>query len=256
MVDRNCVDQLDLFNDTVGCVTCGGALTTARQLKYCSPRCKSKASYQAQLASGYRAQGAGREKRKAWMDANRERLNEHRTERRVCCRCGTTYATRWLPQRYCSRACWGAANHEAWPAKPPKPPYVPPQPGPVRRAFIDQDWSALMEALRERSTLSASGCWEWMQRLDESGYGLVRTGGNADRKYQLAHRVMAMAMTCGDIASHLVVHHKCANRRCICPGHLQVVLPHENAAEMLERNYYLRRIADLEATLDSYGHGQ
>ena len=48
---------------------------------------------------------------------------------------------------------------------------------------------------------------------------------------------------------HLAVHHACANRACCNPDHLRVVTPAENAAEMFERNSYIRRIAALEAAL-------
>lgn len=65
----------------------------------------------------------------------------------------------------------------------------------------------------------------------------------------MAHRVMAQA-TYGDIKDK-PVHHKCGDRRCVNPAHLQVVRPIENVAEMLERNAYLRRIAELEQVLRS-----
>lgn len=45
------------------------------------------------------------------------------------------------------------------------------------------------------------------------------------------------------------VHHIRAEPLCCSPRHLQVVTPQENVAEMLERRYYLARIADLEAAL-------
>jgi len=44
-------------------------------------------------------------------------------------------------------------------------------------------------------------------------------------------------------------HHKCANRRCVNPDHLQPVTHRENAAEMLARQSLLSRIAELEEAL-------
>lgn len=82
---------------------------------------------------------------------------------------------------------------------------------------------------------------------------LVVTGGKqagkSSARKQQAHRIVAMAIEGGPVPSHMPVHHKCANPKCINPEHLQVVHPHENNAEMLERNFYLQRIADLEAQL-------
>lgn len=42
------------------------------------------------------------------------------------------------------------------------------------------------------------------------------------------------------------MHHKCANRACINPKHLQAVTAESNTAEMLERNFLQARIRELE----------
>ena len=44
-------------------------------------------------------------------------------------------------------------------------------------------------------------------------------------------------------------HHTCANARCVNPEHLQPVTHRENMAEMLARNSYLDRIAELEEVI-------
>jgi hypothetical protein len=45
------------------------------------------------------------------------------------------------------------------------------------------------------------------------------------------------------------VHHICSNRACFNPNHLQMISQRENIAEMKERNYYIKRIASLEARI-------
>lgn len=40
------------------------------------------------------------------------------------------------------------------------------------------------------------------------------------------------------------VHHKCANRACVNPDHLQLVTLESNVAEMHERTKYLRTIGE------------
>lgn len=250
MGKRNCVDQLDLFNDAVPTCVVDGKPLTGRQTRYCSKACAQRAAYEWQKASGYRTTGSGYAKRKAWMDANRDRLNQRALKELTCLKCGRSYMTKVLSQKFCSRTCAGAAIRID---RPPRQPHETTQPGPIRQAIECEDWPTLIDLLRERTTLSSAGCWEWKANTDRDGYPKVtiyskkhRGGGGAS-----THRVMAMAMTGRPVPSHLHVHHKCANRSCINPAHLQVVEPHENTAEMLERQSYLRRIAELEAELEA-----
>jgi hypothetical protein len=62
----------------------------------------------------------------------------------------------------------------------------------------------------------------------------------------LAHRVIYMLDTGDRLPSHVPIHHKCGVALCVELTHLQTTTWHENTAEMLERNYYLARIAELE----------
>jgi hypothetical protein len=55
----------------------------------------------------------------------------------------------------------------------------------------------------------------------------------------------------GPIPDGAVVHHKCANRACARPEHLQAVSQVNNVAEMHERAWYVRRIAELEEQLEA-----
>ena len=86
-------------------------------------------------------------------------------------------------------------------------------------------------------------CWEWPGCINNNGYGqyLPKVGPRG-----LAHRLMFSEVHHA-IEPGTVVHHKCANRACVNPLHLQAVTPVENTAEMLERRALKRRIAELEA---------
>ncbi|MFD7017187.1 HNH endonuclease signature motif containing protein [Streptomyces sp. NPDC059928] len=94
----------------------------------------------------------------------------------------------------------------------------------------------LAKAIPDGSCLEHSG---W---VGENGYGRINFGG----KCHLAHRFVYAGIV-GKIPPGCAIHHKCANRACINPEHLQPVTARENTAEMLERNYYLKCIEDLEA---------
>lgn len=88
------------------------------------------------------------------------------------------------------------------------------------------------------------GCRLWLGKPNKSGYGQV---GNGSGGAKMAHRV-AYELA-GNVLDHRPIHHKCGQKLCVEPTHLQPVEPHENVAEMFERSSYKARIAALESAL-------
>lgn len=86
-------------------------------------------------------------------------------------------------------------------------------------------------------------CWNWSLATPE-GYGVISVKG----KMYKAHRVSYAAFI-GEVPSNQPIHHKCNNPSCVNPKHLQLITHIENTAEMMERNSYVKRIAELEAKL-------
>ena len=68
------------------------------------------------------------------------------------------------------------------------------------------------------------------------------------RSYSVYRLLMAKHLGCA-IDELPPIHHKCANTRCVTLDHLQPVTTRENNAEMMERQFYKKRIKDLEAAL-------
>jgi len=64
--------------------------------------------------------------------------------------------------------------------------------------------------------VSENGCWEW-SRGTSNGYGMIWKDGRSQR----AHRVV-YECAMGPIPKRLVLHHKCENRLCVNPDHLEV----------------------------------
>lgn len=78
-------------------------------------------------------------------------------------------------------------------------------------------------------------CWPWTSRSKIAGYGVIGLGGRAAKK-QLAHRV-AWLLTHGSIPEMegyhgAVVRHKCANRLCCNPAHLEIGTQADNVKDM------------------------
>lgn len=117
----------------------------------------------------------------------------------------------------------------------------------LRRAIEESDYEAAYSELKAK-TANGDGCWLW-HRENKQGYGVVKYHRGGRTVSHLAHRLMYQAYHRTEIAPAQVVHHTCANRLCINPDHLQLIDQHSNVAEMLERNYYLNRIEELEQAL-------
>lgn len=90
---------------------------------------------------------------------------------------------------------------------------------------------------------SDGACWLW-QGATTNGYGVMSWQGRQWYTHRLAYQVWV-----DEIPAGTVVHHTCGLKLCINPGHLQAVTPQENNAEMLHRQSFLQRIAELEEQL-------
>jgi hypothetical protein len=67
---------------------------------------------------------------------------------------------------------------------------------------------------------AVSGCHTWQGATNGKGYGVIL--GEGERRMRYVHR-LAYELAYGAIPDELVIDHKCRNRRCCNPDHLEPV---------------------------------
>ena len=100
------------------------------------------------------------------------------------------------------------------------------------------------ERIKRRTVADeATGCWVWQGSCGVNGYGSLRTGDNG--KPVLCHRIM-YEHACGPIPKGMVVMHKCDNRRCCNPEHLQLGTQRENIRDMHRKGKCGRTVLNID----------
>lgn len=120
------------------------------------------------------------------------------------------------------------------------------------KALQTKEWPELEKLLLQRFVdVQDDGCWLWRYAVNAYGYVKVEVSrGKAYRKSYLVHRLVAQAYL-GELHPEEQIHHTCAKRHCLNPEHLVPATANENMAEMKARQFYIRRIKELEAQLAS-----
>jgi hypothetical protein len=77
-----------------------------------------------------------------------------------------------------------------------------------------------VEAFWNNKTITSSGCWEWLGRC--SPYGVVAEVRNLPFIDKAAHRLAYKLYHNKEIPKGLLVRHKCNNKPCINPSHLEL----------------------------------
>lgn len=79
-----------------------------------------------------------------------------------------------------------------------------------------------LERLKNRALYKTykapNGCWIWRRGLIGDGYA----SSTVDGKHVLVHRIM-YELTYGAIPEGYVIHHKCKQRSCVNPVHLEAM---------------------------------
>lgn len=96
----------------------------------------------------------------------------------------------------------------------------------ARASFAERFW-------RQVERRGANDCWPWTGKSQTRGYGCLSVGGKRGSK-MLANRA-AWTLTYGAIPEGHVIRHKCHNRLCCNPAHLELGSQADNVADMWDR---------------------
>lgn len=75
----------------------------------------------------------------------------------------------------------------------------------------------------DKLSVDYNGCWVWLACVNDAGYGIFRLN---NRNYR-AH-VLMFEYFIGPVPAGLVLDHKCRNRECANPDHVEPVTRGEN----------------------------
>lgn len=81
-----------------------------------------------------------------------------------------------------------------------------------------------LERFNRRYVIGDDGCWHWQGQRGNTGYGKISDDqGKSTRPHRLAYELFV-----GPIPAGNVIDHKCRNRMCVNPDHLQAVTQKQN----------------------------
>ncbi len=100
-------------------------------------------------------------------------------------------------------------------------------------AINELDQGKYQTMIKNKSSVSSSGCWLWQDLADRDGYARIQSR-ELGKNQKLAHRVAYAAFT-GPIPAGIVVRHTCDATLCVNPAHLLLGTIADNVQDRVDR---------------------
>ena len=106
------------------------------------------------------------------------------------------------------------------------------------------------DRFRRQFVILPNGCWQWIGTITPAGYGKIVI----EKRTFAAHRI-SYAWHVGDIQKGMLVHHRCENKACVNPEHLELKTSVAHSRHHLYKSFCKRGHAMTEGNLQVYkGH--
>ncbi len=93
--------------------------------------------------------------------------------------------------------------------------------------------SPVSRIMKQVATITESGCWIWLGKLNDSGYGVGKISGSEQRIHRFMYRHHV-----GD-PGDLMVLHRCDIRCCVNPSHLFKGTAADNIHDCMEKGRFM-----------------
>jgi hypothetical protein len=137
-----------------------------------------------------------------------------RSALKFCQVCGNAFSRpkgcswpRWSKVKFCSQRCMGLSRR------------------------IDP-----LTRIKRSVTIAPNGCWLWKGYKDKGDYGIIAVNGRPRKASQVIFE-----LSYGSIPSGKHLRHKCGNRSCISPKHLELVSPFEHVERVPKGLTFINR---------------
>lgn len=91
-----------------------------------------------------------------------------------------------------------------------------------------------------------TGCWVWQLARTRTGYGSVKINGKTCKPHRVFYE-----RRFGSVPVGTEIHHRCENRACCNPDHLEAITHHDNVRKSARQKLTTEQLQELSTLLET-----